>query len=91
MRKDEGYKISCFGFGKNRSEITKLDVSWKKLEGDLDLVGFVNLKELCCSDNEFTTVEFLNSLPHPEKLEKLWIYNNNIQPTDIAVFSKFIN
>src|SRR5207237_1525629 len=35
--------------------------------------------------------DFLNQLPNPEKLKRLVIYNNNIQPTDIEFFSKFIN
>jgi len=58
---------------------------------NLDLSKCSNLEELSCYDNQFTSVDFLNTLPRPEKLEDLVIFNNNIQPTDIAYFSKFVN
>jgi hypothetical protein len=58
---------------------------------NLNVSKNINLKELNCPYNQFTSVEFLNDLSHPEKLEKLTIYNNNIQPTDIAIFSKLVN
>ncbi|CAI2161484.1 10379_t:CDS:2 [Funneliformis geosporum] len=47
--------------------------------------------DLSCSDNNLTSVEFLNRLPNLEKLRMLLIYNNNIKSTDIAFFSKFVN
>ncbi|CAG8741373.1 1531_t:CDS:2, partial [Racocetra persica] len=37
-----------------------------------------------------TKLKFKN-LPNPELMKILNIYNNNIQPTDIEVFSKFVN
>ncbi|CAI2162287.1 13555_t:CDS:2 [Funneliformis geosporum] len=40
---------------------------------------------------DLISVDFLNQLPNPERLEKLEIYNNNIQPTDIEIFRKFVN
>jgi hypothetical protein len=58
---------------------------------NLDVSKNINLQKLYCSENQLTSVEFLNKLSHPEKLEVLWTYNNNIQPTDIACFSKFTN
>jgi len=58
---------------------------------NLNVSKNVNLKELNCPYNQLTSVEFLNNLPHPEKLEELTIYNNNIQPTNIAIFSKLVN
>jgi len=49
------------------------------------------MKYLGCSGNLFTSVDFLNTLPNPEKLTKLNIKDNNIQPTDIEIFRKFTN
>ncbi|CAI2162294.1 13560_t:CDS:2, partial [Funneliformis geosporum] len=57
----------------------------------LDLNGCANLETLSCGDNYLTSIDFLNQLPNPEKLENLVIYDNNIQPTDIEIFSKFVN
>ncbi|CAI2161468.1 10371_t:CDS:2 [Funneliformis geosporum] len=57
----------------------------------LDLSGLSSLKELHCRKNNLISIDFLNQLPNPEKLEKLIIFSNNIQPTDIEVFSKFVN
>jgi hypothetical protein len=57
---------------------------------NFDLSENVNLRKLDCAYNQLTSVEFLNNLPNPEKLETLTLYNNNIQ-VDIAIFSKFIN
>jgi hypothetical protein len=49
------------------------------------------LRRIELNDNRLTSVDFLNTIPNPEKLEVLRIYNNNIKPTNIEVFSKFIN
>lgn len=58
---------------------------------DLDLREYKNLRILMLDSNNFTSVDFLNTIPNPEKLEQLQIYNNKIQPTDISIFSKFVN
>jgi hypothetical protein len=58
---------------------------------DINLSNCANLMRLNCWNNNLTSIDFLNTLPCPEKLEELEIYNNNIQPTDIAFFSKFVN
>lgn len=50
-----------------------------------------SLKELDCSANNLTSIDFLNQLPNPENLRELLVYNNNIEPTNIEVFSKFVN
>jgi len=50
-----------------------------------------NLTELDCSSNRLTSVDFLNQLTNPEKLTSLHISDNNIETTDIAVFSKFVS
>ncbi|CAI2185954.1 15962_t:CDS:2 [Funneliformis geosporum] len=40
-----------------RKNITKLNITGKKLRGELDLSDFINLKELCCYDNELTKIK----------------------------------
>ena len=73
------------------AETPCIDLGGEDGEGDLDLSGFTNLKELHLTDNKLTSTNFLNTIPNPEKLEGLYISANNIQPTNINVFSRFIN
>ena len=40
--------------GKKREEVTKLDIGWEKLEGDLDLSDFPNLTGIDCRFNHLT-------------------------------------
>ncbi|CAG8623922.1 8344_t:CDS:2 [Ambispora leptoticha] len=46
---------------------------------------------LICINNNLTSIDFLENLPNPKLMKILNIYNNNIQPTDIEIFSKFSN
>jgi hypothetical protein len=57
----------------------------------INLSGCKILEKLELTDNNLISVDFLNTISHPEKLKKLSIFNNNIQPTDISFFSKFVN
>jgi hypothetical protein len=57
----------------------------------INLNDCVNLKYLDCADNKLVSIDFLSSLPNPKNLEVLRIPNNNIQPTDISIFSRFVN
>lgn len=74
------------------------NVEWVSVRGHLlktmltklNFSNLVNLNYLNCANNALTSADFLNQLPNPEKLERLCIYNNNIQPTDIEIFSKFV-
>ncbi|RHZ35308.1 hypothetical protein [endosymbiont GvMRE of Glomus versiforme] len=63
-----------------RSNLTKLNL------GEMQ-----NLKLIFLYDNNLTSIDFLNILPCPEKLKSLVVSNNKIQPTDIAIFSRFKN
>jgi len=63
-----------------RSQLTQIDLSQQEELMDLDL-----------NENNLTSIGFLNTLPNPEKLESLYIFNNKIQPTDISIFSRFVN
>lgn len=62
-----------------REQITKLDISYKKLEGNLDLSDFVNLKKLNCCDNKFTSLNVSNC----SSLTELKCRNNLL--TDIVL------
>ena len=42
----------------------------------LDLKECPNLIELKCNNNNLDGLNFLKTLPNPEKLEKIWIKNN---------------
>ncbi|CAG8562145.1 12895_t:CDS:2, partial [Racocetra persica] len=55
----------------------------------LNLSNLAELKELLwCSDNYLTEIPYLSN---PEKITKLGISNNNINPSDLSIFSKFRN
>ena len=47
-------------YGKRREEITKLNISEKKLKGSLKLEGFTNLEKLDCSGNFLSNLELRN-------------------------------
>ena len=49
----------------------------------VDLSGCQNLERIEFSEGQLTSVDFLNTLPNPEKLKELSIYDNNIQPTTL--------
>src|ERR1043166_9236629 len=49
------------------------------------------LRRLYLRGNNLTSVDFLNTIPNPKKLEALTISDNNIQPTDISIFGRFVN
>ena len=53
-------------------------------------IGFVPKKLNCCAIN-LKSAGFLNQISNPENLEALDISCNDIQPTDISIFSRFIN
>ena len=76
--------------GKTRSEITDLDFFNQNLTGSWDLSGFVNLRALKVSYNNFTNLDFLNTIPNPEKLIRLVVSNNNLQPTTLEIFRRFV-
>jgi|SRR6185312_3945024 len=58
---------------------------------ELYLDACANLNKLCCQCNKLTSVDFLNHLSCPEKLKVLQLFNNNIESTDIKIFSRFTN
>jgi len=64
---------------KERSEIKILNISNRKLEGELDLSDFVSLKELNCSDNKLTSLKISKCT----KLERLNCDNNQLTNLDL--------
>jgi len=71
-------------------KLIEFDCSWSGTTG-LDLSGCFNLVRLRCPGNNLISVDFLAKLPHPEKLEVLEIYDNNIQPTTLDFLRPFVN
>ncbi|KLL04733.1 MAG: hypothetical protein MRERV_13c031 [Mycoplasmataceae bacterium RV_VA103A] len=59
-------------YNKTRTQITKLDISYKGLEGDLDLSDFINLEKLDCSGNCLTNLNINNC----KWLEEINCYDN---------------
>jgi len=71
-------------------DLEKLDCSLNKIT-TLILNNNPQLNIIFCQNNQIVNVDFLTQLSNPHELEKLLIYNNNIQPTNIEVFSKLSN
>ena len=84
------------------NRITKFDLSdCKKLRKlycddnqkikNLDLSALSELEWLDCSDNKFSDLNFLNSIPNPHKIQALVMCNNQFPPSDLTIFSRFTN
>jgi len=73
----------------SKPNLERFDFSGSQLT-TFDLSDCPNLTTLDLTNNQLTSIEFLTKLPNPEKLTELLIYDNNIQPTDIEIFSKFV-
>jgi len=54
------------------------------LGGSLDLSEFTSLKSFNSYSNKFESLDFLNSLPNKDKLEKLNFYGNDLKEVDLA-------
>jgi len=65
----------------------------KQLVGEItNLSEFNNLKGINTSNNQFTSLNFLNSLPNKDKLKGINLFGNQIQAIDFAdLFTKFPN
>ncbi|CAG8749605.1 15456_t:CDS:1 [Racocetra persica] len=55
---------------------------------NLNLSNLAKLETLSCSDNYLTQIPYL---PNPKKITDLRIDNNNINPSDLAIFSQMRN
>ena len=76
----------------DQNRITYLDISNRDLGGSLDLKDFTNLKSFNSYSNKFENLDFLNSLPNKDKLQKLNFYGNDLKEIDVAwLLSNFPN
>jgi Leucine-rich repeat (LRR) protein len=62
-----------------------LDLCNRNLEGEMDLKDFTNLKTLNASNNKFSNLDFLNSLPNKDKLQSLNFFGNELKDLDLAL------
>src|SRR4051812_47847774 len=67
--------------------------SQDKLEGEItDLKEFSNLRGINASNNKFTNLDFLDTLPNKDKLKSLNLFGNQLTEIDLAeLFTKFPN
>jgi hypothetical protein len=65
----------------------------KQLTGEIvNLAEFNNLKGVNVSNNQLTSLNFLNSLPNKDKLKGINLFGNQIREIDFAeLFTKFPN
>jgi hypothetical protein len=65
----------------------------KTLEGEItDLSEFANLRGINASNNQFTNLNFLQSLPNKDKLRGLNLFGNQLREVDFAeLWTKFPN
>src|SRR3954465_14246532 len=69
-----------------------LDLCNRDLEGDMNLEEFSSLKSINASNNKFTNLDFLNSLPNKNKLENINFFGNEISEVDFNfLFTNFPN
>src|SRR5437763_16425330 len=75
---------------KNFINLEELNCSHNQL-ADLDLTDCRDLQKLDCSFNYLTNVNFLQTIPRPQKLEILMPGENNIIATTLDIFKRFRN
>src|SRR6185436_4979772 len=80
----------------NKSRVFYLDLNndpkqTKQLEGEItDLKDFSNLKGINASNNQFNSLNFLDTLPNKDKLVSLNLFGNQIKEVDFAeLWTKF--
>lgn len=78
IRKNKGWWRGVNNYGKQRCEITDLDISRQNLVGSFDLSDFVNLEELNCSENQLIKI----ILPLPNQLKKITANDNSLTAFD---------
>src|SRR6185369_17107367 len=68
----------------NKDKIRYLDISNRDLSGQADLKEFTALTSLNSYNNKFENLDFLNSLPNKDKLQKINFFGNQIKEIDLA-------
>src|SRR5277367_849559 len=75
-----------------KERIAYLDISNRDLAGNMNLGEFANLKSVNSSNNKFTNLDFLLTLPNKDKLESINFFGNEIETVDFAtLFANFPN
>jgi len=76
----------------NKTKIKYLDISNRDLNGNVDLKEFTALTSLNSYNNKFENLDFLDTLPNKDKLQKLNFFGNQIKEIDLAhLLSTFPN
>ncbi|MEG7979063.1 MAG: hypothetical protein NY202_04095 [Mollicutes bacterium UO1] len=76
----------------NKERIRFLDLSNRELVGEMNLSEFKNLKSINASNNKLENLDFLNSLPNKDKIEKINCWGNVIKEIDLAeILTNFPN
>ncbi|CAI2200007.1 11168_t:CDS:2, partial [Funneliformis geosporum] len=90
QRRNEIIELDLSGATGDVSQCSKLKLldcnNNKKHFASLNLNLHSNITELICRSNNLTNLNFLNNLSS-EKLEKLYLNNNNFPRQDLSVFS----
>ena len=76
----------------NKAKIRYLDISNRDLNGEVNLKEFTSLTSLNSYNNKFENLDFLNSLPNKDKLQKVNFFGNQIKEIDLAwILTNFPN
>jgi len=67
-----------------RLKIKYLDISNRDLSGDADLKEFISLTSLNSYNNKFENLDFLNTLPNKDQLQKINFFGNQIKEIDLS-------
>jgi len=57
----------------------------------LDLSNCKNLEEIIIPNNQLKSLDFLNSLPNPEKVKKVNVEGNDYDESEKKILDKFVN
>jgi len=76
----------------NHKRIKYLDISNRDLAGEADLKEFTALISLNSYNNKFENLDFLNTLPNKDKLQRINFFGNQLKEIDLAhLLSTFSN
>ena len=68
----------------NKAKIRYLDISNRDLSGSADLKEFTALTSLNSYNNKFENLDFLDTLPNKDQLQKINFFGNQIKELDLA-------
>jgi len=68
----------------NKGKIRYLDISNRDLSGSADLKEFTALTSLNSYNNKFENLDFLDTLPNKNQLQKINFFGNQIKEIDLS-------